>query len=55
MSPSATGLIAETAVKRLAGERPSTSRALLAASAAALGAGVAVYRLLRSGNDEAGP
>jgi hypothetical protein len=46
------GSIAETAMKRLAGEQPSRSRALLAASAAAIGAGVTVYRLLRSADEE---
>jgi hypothetical protein len=44
--------LAETAGKRLAGESISRPRALLAASAAALGAGVVVYRLLRAGNGE---
>lgn len=40
---------ARTAGERLAGETPSRPRALLAASVAALGAGVVVYRLLRGG------
>jgi hypothetical protein len=44
--------IAETAVERLAGRQVSRARALLAASAAAVGAGVLVYRLLRSGERE---
>ena len=40
----------KTAVARLAGARPSHTRALLAASAAAVAGGVFAYRLLRSGD-----
>jgi hypothetical protein len=46
-----TGVAAETAARRLAGEQPSRMRALLAASVAALGTGVVVYKLLRSGGN----
>jgi hypothetical protein len=42
------GTVAEAAAQRLGGERPSRSRAFIAASVAAVGAGVLVYRLLRS-------
>jgi hypothetical protein len=40
--------VAATAGRRLAGESASRPRALLAASVVAPGAGVAVYRLLRT-------
>jgi hypothetical protein len=43
-----TATAAETAAGRLAGERPSRPKALLTACVAGLGAGVLVYRLLRS-------
>jgi hypothetical protein len=46
-------LATETAAKRLAGERPSRTRAFLAASVVAVGAGVLTYKLLRSGGDDA--
>jgi hypothetical protein len=46
-----TETIVETAAARLAGQRPSRARALLVAGAAAVGAGVLVYKLLRSGGD----
>ena len=39
--------VTSTAARRLAGERASRPRALLAATAAAIAAGIAVYRLLR--------
>ena len=39
---------AETVVERLAGRRPSRTRALFVAGAAALGMGMLVYKLLRS-------
>jgi hypothetical protein len=42
----------QTAAKRLAGERPSRTRAFLAAVVAAAGAGVLTYKLLRSGGDD---
>jgi hypothetical protein len=45
-----TSIAAETAAQRVAGQRPSRPRALLAAFAAAAAAGVVVYKLLRSGN-----
>ena len=44
------GSVAETAGRRLAGESASRPRALLAASFAALGAGIGVYRFLRGGS-----
>jgi hypothetical protein len=40
----------KTAVARLAGARPSRTRAFLAASAAAVAGGVFAYRVLRSGD-----
>jgi hypothetical protein len=43
---------AETVVERLAGRRPSRTRALLVAGAAAVGTGVLVYKLLRSDDQE---
>jgi hypothetical protein len=46
-----TSIAAEAAAERLAGQRPSRSRALLAACAAAAAAGVVVYKLLRSGDE----
>jgi hypothetical protein len=45
-----TSIAAEAVGRRLAGERPSRPRALLAACAAAAAAGVLVYKLLRSGD-----
>ena len=44
-----TSFAAKTAVKKLAGERPSRFRAFVAACVAAFGVGALVYRLLRSG------
>jgi hypothetical protein len=49
-----TSIAAEAAGQRLAGERPSRPRALLAAFAVAAAAGVVVYKLLRSGGGEQG-
>lgn len=46
------GSLIRTAGQRLAGERASRPRAFLAASVAALTAGIAVYRLLRMGDNE---
>jgi hypothetical protein len=43
---------AETVAGRLAGRRPSRTRALLVAGAAGVGTGVLVYKLLRSDNQE---
>ena len=40
---------AETIVERVEGQRPSRLRALFVAGTAAVGAGVLVYKLLRSG------
>jgi hypothetical protein len=45
-------VLTETAAERLAGDQPSRPRAFVAAAAAAVAAGVLVYRLLRSGGDE---
>jgi hypothetical protein len=44
--------LAKTAVRRLAGQRASRPQAALAASLAGLGTGIAIYRLLRSGDEE---
>ena len=38
--------------ERLEGRRPSRTKAILTAAAAALGTGVLVYKLLRSGDDD---
>jgi hypothetical protein len=46
-----TATAAETVVERLEGRRPSRFRALFVAGAAAVGTGVLVYKLLRSGGD----
>jgi hypothetical protein len=46
------GSVTKTAGRRLAGETVSRRQALLAASVAAFGAGVGVYRLLRGGGRE---
>jgi hypothetical protein len=46
-----TATAAETVVERLEGKRPSRIRALFVAGAAAVGTGVLVYKLLRSGGD----
>jgi hypothetical protein len=43
-------IAAKAAAERLAGSRPSRVRAFFAAAAAALAAGVLVYKLLRSGD-----
>jgi hypothetical protein len=43
--------VLRTAGRRLAGERASRPQAFLAASVAAVTAGIAVYRLLRSGGE----
>jgi hypothetical protein len=40
--------VVETAAARLAGERPSRARALVAATFVGLGAAVVTYKLLRS-------
>lgn len=47
-----TSLPARTALTRLAGVRPSRTKAFLTASAAAIAGATLVYRLLRSGNDD---
>jgi hypothetical protein len=52
LTAKASRFVAEAAVKRLAGERSSRSQALVTASAAAIGAGLTVYRLLRSGDGQ---
>jgi hypothetical protein len=44
-------MLVKPVVERLHGERPSRGRSLLAASVAAVGAGVLVYRLLRADGD----
>jgi hypothetical protein len=44
-------MAAETVGRRLAGERQSRTRAFVTACAAAVGAGVLVYKLLRSGEE----
>ena len=41
--------VTRTAARRLAGEQASRPQAFLAAAVAAVAAGVAVYRLLRTG------
>jgi hypothetical protein len=46
--------VTSTAARRLAGERASRPQALLAASVAAITAGIAVYRLLRTGGSGQG-
>ena len=46
-----TALAAETVGRRMAGERPSRTRALVVACIAAVATGTMVYRLLRSGDD----
>jgi hypothetical protein len=46
------GLLAETVAERAAGEQASRTRALLAATFVAVGAGVVTYKLLRSGSGE---
>jgi hypothetical protein len=46
-------MAAKTAGKKLAGEQPSRTRAFLAASVVAVGAGVLTYKLLRSSGDDA--
>jgi hypothetical protein len=46
-----TATAAETVVERLEGRRPGRIRALFVASAAAIGTGVLVYKLLRSGGE----
>lgn len=48
-----TSIAVEAAARRLAGQQQSRPRALLAAGVAAVAAGVAVYKLLRSGDQEA--
>lgn len=48
-----TSLAAETAVKKLAGERPGRTRAFAVACVTALGVGTLVYKLLRSQGSEA--
>jgi hypothetical protein len=44
--------VAGTAARRLAGEQASRTQAFLAATAAAVVAGVAVYRILRTGGSD---
>ena len=44
-------LVVKPAIKRLSGGQPSRREALFAAVAVAVGAGGAVYRLLRSGDE----
>lgn len=51
-SKAATSMPVRTAAARLVGKRPSRTKALLTASAAAFAGAVLVYRLLRSGDDE---
>jgi len=48
--------VARSAAERLTGNRPSRTRALFVAGVAAVGAGSATYKLLRSGDgrDEGG-
>ena len=46
-----TATAAEAVVERLEGKRPSRLRALFVAGAAAVGTGVVVYKLLRSGGE----
>jgi hypothetical protein len=46
------GLVAETVTERAAGEPASRTRALLAATFVAVGAGVVTYKLLRSGGGD---
>ncbi len=48
------GLVTEAAVKRGLGVQASRPRALAASTLVALGAGVVVYRILRSGSPEQG-
>jgi len=50
-----TSIAAEAVARRLAGQRASRPQAFLAACAAAAAAGVVVYKLLRSGDDDAEP
>jgi hypothetical protein len=47
-----TATAARTVAERLEGRRPSRARALFVATAAALGTGVLVYKLLRAGGDD---
>jgi len=47
-----TAVAAEAVGERLAGERVSRGRALVAAATAGVGAAVLVYKLLRSGGDD---
>jgi len=44
---------AETMAERLAGRRPSRGRALVVSAAAGVGTSVGMYKLLRSGGDDA--
>jgi hypothetical protein len=44
-----TEIVAETAAKRLAGERPSCAQSLVAAGVAGFVVAVTTYKLLRSG------
>lgn len=43
-----TETVADTAATRLAGERPSRTRALITATVVGVGAAVVTYKLLRS-------
>jgi len=49
-----TSIATEAAARRLAGEQQSCPRAFVAACAAAVAAGVVVYKLLRSGGSQEG-
>jgi hypothetical protein len=44
-----TAKVAEALAERVEGERPSRARAFVAAGAAAVAAGVFVYKILRAG------
>lgn len=51
VAPLVTGSAARTTARRLAGERPSRTRAVLAATFAGTATGVVVYRWLRKDID----
>lgn len=51
-SKAATSLPARTAATRMAGKRPSRTKAVLTASTVAVVGAALVYRLLRSGGDD---
>jgi hypothetical protein len=50
--PDVGGAVGETVGTRLSGQRVSRTRAFFVAAVAAAGAGVLVYRVLRSGGDD---